>query len=80
MWRSVDGMPGAEALTAIATTETSGGRWFAGLVDAVLFLAVLAFSAVALLAMALAAPLLLAVSAIAPGGSSRGGWRVAGAT
>lgn len=57
-----------------------------GLVDAVLFLAILGFSAVALLALALAAPLAIAATAVAgalsamtASGHKRGGWRVAGA-
>ncbi len=57
-----------------------------GLVDAILFLAVLGFSAVALLAFALAAPLAIAVSAglgafsaLTARNRQRGGWRMAGA-
>lgn len=59
---------------------------FAGVIDTVLFLAILAFSAVALLAIALAAPLAIAATAIAGAASAltartakRGGWQVAGA-
>lgn len=60
-------------------------RGLTGLVDAVLFLAILGFSAVALLAVALAAPLAIAATAVAGAlsamtarGAKRGGWRVAG--
>jgi hypothetical protein len=62
----------------------SGGRWFSGFVDAILFIAILAFSAIALVALALAAPLAIAVSAAAGAASAltarnvkRGGWRIA---
>lgn len=64
--------------------EIEAKRGLTGLVDAVLFLAILGFSAVALLA--LAAPLAIvatavagALSAMTASGRKRGGWRVAGA-
>lgn len=67
-------------------TEVEVRRGLTGLVDAVLFLAILGFSAVALLALALAAPLAIvatavagALSAMTASGHKRGGWRVAGA-
>lgn len=54
-----------------------------GLLDALMFIAILGFSAVALLALALAAPLAIAVSAFAGAVSAvfarervRGGWRI----
>ncbi len=57
-----------------------------GVIDAVLFLAILGFSAIALLALALAAPLAIAATAVAGAlsaltarGAKRGGWRIAGA-
>jgi hypothetical protein len=59
-------------------------RGLSGVVDAVLFLAILGFSAVALLAVALAAPLAIAATAVAGALSAltarnakRGGWRAA---
>lgn len=67
-------------------TTANGGRGLTGLVDALLFLAILGFSAVALLAVALAAPLAIAASAVAGALSAltarsakRGGWRAASA-
>lgn len=69
--------------TGIADPEARRG--LTGLIDAVLFLAILGFSAVALLALALAAPLAIvatavagALSAMTARGAKRGGWRVAG--
>ncbi len=72
--------------------ETSQGQasapaqWLSGLIDALLFIAILGFSAVAMLALALAAPLAITASAIAGGLSAltarsakRGGWTIAGA-
>jgi hypothetical protein len=66
--------------------EVGVKRGLTGLVDAVLFLAILGFSAVALLAVALAAPLAIvatavagALSAMTANGHKRGGWRIAGA-
>lgn len=62
------------------------GRGLTGVIDAVLFLAILGFSAIALLALALAAPLAIvatavagALSALTARGAKRGGWRIAGA-
>lgn len=61
-------------------------RGLSGVIDAVLFLALLGFSAIALLALALAAPLAIAATAVAGAlsaltarGAKRGGWRIAGA-
>jgi len=69
-----------------APTASEVRRGLSGLVDAILFLAILGFSAVALLALALAAPLAIAATALASAlsaltarGAKRGGWRIAGA-
>ena len=60
-------------------------RGLTGVIDAVLFLAILGFYAFALLALALAAPLAIAATAVAGAlsaltarGAKRGGWRIAG--
>jgi hypothetical protein len=76
-------------MTAESTSllkPSSGGRGLTGIVDAMLFIAILGFSAVALLAVALAAPLAIAASAVAGALSAltartakRGGWRAASA-
>lgn len=78
----------SKAPVAVRRSERGpqAGQGLAGVIDTVLFLAILAFSAVALLAIALAAPLAIAATAIAGAASAltartakRGGWRVAGA-
>lgn len=68
-----------------ATAASDARRGLTGLIDAVLFLAILGFSAVALLALALAAPLAIAATAFASAlsaltarGAKRGSWRIAG--
>lgn len=76
----------APVRTETGTADPEVNRELTGLIDAVLFLAILGFSAVALLALALAAPLAIAATAVAGAlsaitarGGKRGGWRVAGA-
>ena len=68
-----------------AATVSDAKLGLTGLIDAILFLAILGFSAIALLALALAAPLAIAASALASAvsaltvhGAKRGGWRIAG--
>ncbi|MFZ5617934.1 MAG: hypothetical protein ACOZAA_11525 [Pseudomonadota bacterium] len=79
-------MQGAAAEGVEGKGVRPSDRGLTGLVDAILFLAVLGFSAIAFLALALAAPLAIAVSALFGALSAlsahdrnRGGWRVAGA-
>lgn len=70
----------------IEDSRAGSYRGFSGVIDAVLFVAILGFSAVALLAFALAAPLAIAITSILAAASAltategrRGGWRTVGA-
>lgn len=81
---------GETAEKALIVLDAKGarpaGHGLSGVIDVVLFLAILLFSAAAMFALALAAPLAIAATAIAGAlsaltarGARRGGWRAAGA-
>lgn len=80
-------MTGEPAGTSVIKAWVEREQGLSGLMDVVLFIAILGFFAIALLALAVAAPLaigvsavLAAVSALTARGGRRGGWRIVGAT
>jgi hypothetical protein len=80
-------MTGEPAGTSVLKAWVERDQGLSGVMDAILFIAILGFSAIALLALAVAAPLaigisalLAAASALTARGGRRGGWRIVGAT